>query len=185
MKSTAALALIMSLTYASEIEKGYGLGHGRRGYDDGYGRRGYDRPYKPSNRSKETVYAKCMLKDPEEENYLGGTINFVQEPYGKVNMWGNIWGVKPGLHGFHVHTLGDLRQGCASMAGHWNAELTALGASGYGGGGYGSGHGYHQGGPGPGPYDGKTGQKRFVGDLKVVQVNKNGDARVDEVDPKL
>merc|ERR1719507_148710 len=90
-----------------------------------------------------------------------------------------------GLHGFHVHTYGDLRQGCASTEGHWNAELTALGASGYGGGGYGSGHGYHQGGPGPGPYDGKTGQKRFVGDLKVVQVNKNGDARVDEVDPKL
>ena len=165
MKSIAALALAMSLTNASEMEKDYGLGYDGPGYDDGYGlhgHRGYDRPYRPSYRTKETVYAKCMLKDPEEEIYLGGAINFVQKPYGKVNIWGDIWGVWPGLHAMHVHTLGDLSQGCESTAGNW------LGAYGYGGGYYDSGYGYHKGGLGPGPYEGKTGQKRFVGELQVV-----------------
>ena len=33
---------------------------------------------------------------------------------------GSITGLSPGLHGFHVHTRGDLRQGCTSLLGHFN-----------------------------------------------------------------
>lgn len=96
-------------------------------------------------RLQETVYAKCMLKDPEEENYLGGTINMMQKPYGELLIWGDVWGVEPGKHGFHVHETGDLRQGCKSLDGHYN------GAGGDGS--YGSNDGS------------KNPNKRFIGDL--------------------
>lgn len=29
-------------------------------------------------------------------------------------MTGNVSGLKPGLHGFHVHALGDTTNGCMS-----------------------------------------------------------------------
>lgn len=103
-----------------------------------------------------------MLKDPEEENYLGGTINMMQEPYGELNIWGDVWGVEPGTHGFHVHVLGDLRQGCKSLEGHYN----------------GTGAGYSK------PKDSKS-KKRFTGDLVSAEANRNGDARIDQKDPLL
>jgi len=61
-----------------------------------------------------------MIKDPEEEAMFGGSINFSQEPYGKMQIWGSIWGVKAGSHPFHVHEFGDLREGCASTGMHWD-----------------------------------------------------------------
>jgi len=33
---------------------------------------------------------------------------------------GTVHGLTPGLHGFHVHTSGDLRLGCASLCAHFN-----------------------------------------------------------------
>ncbi|KXS09502.1 hypothetical protein M427DRAFT_64017 [Gonapodya prolifera JEL478] len=32
----------------------------------------------------------------------------------------NLTGLKPGLHGFHIHVYGDLSNGCASFGLHWN-----------------------------------------------------------------
>ena len=85
---------------------------------------GYERPvYKQSPVPKETTYAKCMMKDPEEEVLFGGAINFKQDPYGDTEVWGNLWGAKPGVHGFHVHTLGDLSGGCESLAGHYDPTM--------------------------------------------------------------
>ena len=186
MKFVAALALVASMTLAMETENyggynggynlgrrgGYGLprqgrsyGHGALGNRDlgrQYGNGGYNtRSYKPAPQyRREVTYAKCMLKDPEEENYLGGTINMRQEEYGDVYIWGDIWGVKPGKHGFHVHELGDLRQGCKSLAGHFNGVDGAY-------------------------YDSKAPGKRFIGDLKSAAANRNGDARIDQVDKAL
>lgn len=136
---------------------------GHRDLGRQYGRGGYgSRSYRPAYEApKETTYAKCMLKDPEEENYLGGTINMRQDGYGDVWIWGDVWGVEPGKHGFHVHELGDLRQGCKSLAGHYN----------------GVGDSYNQQEKIPG--------KRFIGDLKSVIANKSGDARVDQRDSAL
>ncbi|KAL6571556.1 cysteine desulfurase Selenocysteine lyase [Orobanche hederae] len=42
---------------------------------------------------------------------VSGTINFTQEGDGPTNVIGNISGLKPGLHGFHVHALGDTTNG--------------------------------------------------------------------------
>lgn len=33
---------------------------------------------------------------------------------------GTIDGLKPGLHGFHIHSSGDLSQGCDSIGDHYN-----------------------------------------------------------------
>ncbi|KAG6506712.1 hypothetical protein ZIOFF_032039 [Zingiber officinale] len=43
-----------------------------------------------------------------------GTIYFVQEGDGPTTITGSITGLKPGLHGFHVHALGDTTNGCMS-----------------------------------------------------------------------
>lgn len=214
MKFVAALALVASMTFASETEHhgpphggydlgrggygsvglgrgGYGrvdhgrvshgrVGRGRGGYGDPYdsrrvgrshGRRDLGRQYgrsgygsrsyrpKPVYQPPKTTYAKCMLKDPEEENYLGGTISLRQDGYGSVWITGDVWGVEPGKHDFHVHEYGDLRQGCKSLEGHWNG---VAGAS-------------YTDGPG----------KSYIGDLKSVIANKSGDARVDQKDSAI
>lgn len=107
---------------------------------------------------REPIYAKCLLKDPEEESYNGGVINFVQQPGKKTELWGEIWGITPGLHGFHIHALGDLREGCASTAGHFNPTGTE--------------HGAHDDHP----------HERHVGDLQQANANKHGVAYVEQHD---
>ncbi|XP_042953506.1 superoxide dismutase [Cu-Zn]-like [Carya illinoinensis] len=45
---------------------------------------------------------------------VSGTIYFTQEADGSTTVTGNTYGLKPGLHGFHVHALGDTTNGCMS-----------------------------------------------------------------------
>ncbi|KAJ6434332.1 hypothetical protein OIU84_017943 [Salix udensis] len=49
-----------------------------------------------------------------------GTINFTQEGDGPTTVTGSLCGLKPGLHGFHVHALGDTTNGCMSTGPHFN-----------------------------------------------------------------
>lgn len=37
-----------------------------------------------------------------------------------VHISGNVTGLSPGKHGFHVHETGDIRDGCKSTKGHYN-----------------------------------------------------------------
>ncbi|KAL7105043.1 hypothetical protein ACP275_07G020800 [Erythranthe tilingii] len=59
----------------------------------------------------------AVLKSSEGVN---GTIFFTQEGDGPTTVTGNVSGLKPGLHGFHVHALGDTTNGCLSTGPHFN-----------------------------------------------------------------
>ena len=50
-----------------------------------------------------------------------GEIVFTQpNPAAPVLIMGNVTGLSAGMHGFHIHLAGDLRQGCESTGPHFN-----------------------------------------------------------------
>lgn len=53
---------------------------------------------------------------------VSGTISFVQEGSGPTSVEGEIKGLNPGKHGFHVHALGDTTNGCLSTGPHFNPK---------------------------------------------------------------
>jgi len=92
---------------------------------------------------------------------VSGVVRFTQTggPTSPVSVTGNLTGLSPGHHGFHVHQLGDMSGGCKTMAGHFNPlEL-------------------HHGAPGD--------TYRHVGDLGNVLAGEDGVAVVDMVDSQL
>src|SRR5438067_11201992 len=63
----------------------------------------------------------CVLK-PTMNNKVSGVITFTQKD-GAVEITGEITGLTPGPHGFHVHEFGDLNSpdGMAT-GGHFNPD---------------------------------------------------------------
>ena len=58
---------------------------------------------------------------------VSGSATLIQHvPSGPVTLIAAISGLSPGLHGFHVHTDGDLSNNCASAAGHFNPAMVCL-----------------------------------------------------------
>ncbi|CAI0432317.1 unnamed protein product [Linum tenue] len=57
-----------------------------------------------------------------------GTVYFTQEGDGPTTVTGDISGLKPGLHGFHVHAMGDTTNGCMSTGPHFNPQGKEHGA---------------------------------------------------------
>lgn len=49
-----------------------------------------------------------------------GVLHFTQEGNEATKVFGRITGLKPGLHGFHVHAMGDTTNGCLSTGPHYN-----------------------------------------------------------------
>ncbi|EYC36418.1 hypothetical protein Y032_0898g2935 [Ancylostoma ceylanicum] len=45
-----------------------------------------------------------------------------------VKLNGTVSGLKPGVHGFHIHEKGDLGNGCVAAAGHFNPHKMMHGA---------------------------------------------------------
>lgn len=70
-----------------------------------------------------------------------------------------LQGLKPGLHGFHVHEYGDMSDKCESMCAHFNP--------------YGKSHG--------GPSD----KNRHIGDLGNITVSEDGTANGRIVDSMI
>ena len=70
-----------------------------------------------------------------------------------MRVHGEIRGLAPGQHGFHIHQYGDTTNSCTSMGGHFNPGKHSHGA----------------------PNDGT----RHVGDLGNIEANANGVAKID------
>ena len=90
---------------------------------------------------------------------VSGTVYFFQEGDGPTTVTGNLCGLKPGLHGFHVHALGDMTNGCMSTGPHYNPASKEHGA----------------------PGD----ENRHAGDLGNVEVGEDGAATFTIVDKQI
>jgi superoxide dismutase, Cu-Zn family len=96
---------------------------------------------------------------PTKGNKARGVIELRQTKDG-VCLTGKVTGLKPGLHGFHIHEYGDMRKPDGSAAGgHFNPGKT--------------GHG--------GPQD----KEHHAGDLGNIEANQDGVAQVDITAPWL
>ncbi|XP_048766647.1 uncharacterized protein LOC125673840 [Ostrea edulis] len=102
--------------------------------------------------------AVCVLKGAD--NSVTGTVHFSQEASGSpVTLTGEISGLAPGQHGFHVHQFGDNTNGCISAGAHFNPFNKEHGA----------------------PED----TDRHVGDLGNVGAGEDGIAKVNITDKMI
>lgn len=72
--------------------------------------------------------------------------------YGNTEITGELTGLNPGLHGFHIHESGDLSEGCKSAGGHYNPFNFEHGSS--------------------------TDWNRHVGDIGNIEADKDGKATI-------
>jgi superoxide dismutase, Cu-Zn family len=58
---------------------------------------------------------------------IHGVIKFSKYNNNTILIYGKIYGLKPGLHGFHIHEFGDLSNGCASSGNHFDTNNSVHG----------------------------------------------------------
>uniref|UniRef100_A0AAF5Q5X8 Superoxide dismutase [Cu-Zn] n=2 Tax=Wuchereria bancrofti TaxID=6293 RepID=A0AAF5Q5X8_WUCBA len=69
------------------------------------------------NNTKKTTAIAILHSD---RGNVSGTIRFQQDHKNLTTINGEIKGLTPGLHGFHVHQYGDTTNGCISAGPHFN-----------------------------------------------------------------
>eukprot|EP01111_Echinosteliopsis_oligospora_P016318 TRINITY_DN672_c0_g1_i1.p1 TRINITY_DN672_c0_g1~~TRINITY_DN672_c0_g1_i1.p1 ORF type:complete len:159 (-),score=50.69 TRINITY_DN672_c0_g1_i1:213-689(-) len=103
------------------------------------------------------VVAVCVLKG---DGPVKGTVHLTQDSAdGPTTITGEITGLTPGKHGFHVHEFGDTTNGCVSAGAHFNPNKKNHGA----------------------PED----EDRHVGDLGNVEANESGVATIKKTDAQI
>lgn len=88
----------------------------------------------------------CVLQS--RHNKVRGYITFKETKRG-MKITCNIAGLKPGLHGFHIHKTGNLLLGCKSLCDHFNPTNSVHGS--------------------------RTSKKRHLGDLGNIKANHLGE----------
>jgi len=92
---------------------------------------------------------------PTEGNSVSGTLTFTE---GQVE--GEITGLAPGKHGFHIHKVGDCSSGDGKSAGgHYNPESVDHGSP--------------------------SSELRHIGDLGNILADENGRAKIDITDENI
>lgn len=85
----------------------------------------------PHERNYRDTYAKCVMNDPDEENYVEGLLYLAQSPKSdQTKIWGSINGAS--YANLTINALGDLRDGCDSLGGVFNPNVSANGTPYYG-----------------------------------------------------
>ena len=96
------------------------------------------------------------ILQPTEGSKVKGTISFTKTE-GGIRVEGEVSGLTPGKHGFHIHEFGDLTSANGSAAGgHFN--------------------------PGGHPHGGPDSEHRHAGDFGNIEANGDGVAKVNFVD---
>ncbi|RUS83892.1 hypothetical protein EGW08_008373 [Elysia chlorotica] len=105
------------------------------------------------------VKAVCVLS-PGSQTTVSGTLTFTQEDSAKkTKVSGQVTGLTPGEHGFHIHEFGDYTNGCMSAGSHFNP--------------FGKSHG------------GPDSAERHAGDLGNITAGDDGVANVDISDAQI
>ncbi len=103
--------------------------------------------------TKPAAAAGIAVIQPTEGNHISGTVRFTPEG-DKVHVVGDLEGLTPGAHGFHIHEFGDATaKDGASAGGHYN--------------------------PGGAPHAGHDAKARHAGDLGNIEAGADGKAHVD------
>lgn len=102
-----------------------------------------------------TVTKAVAKVNPTVGNQVTGTVTFEVVDKG-VLIVGDFEGLKPGLHGFHVHEKGECNHDASSAGGHFNPAGTKHG----------------------GPDD----KERHAGDFGNVEANAEGKAHYERID---
>lgn len=98
--------------------------------------------------------AVCMLHQDGDSGVSGRVLFESQGDSTKITA--EVTGLSPGQHGFHIHELGDLSEGCKTAKGHYNPFAQSHG----------------------GPKD----SIRHVGDLGNITANADGVGTIELVD---
>lgn len=90
----------------------------------------------------------CCIYNDKTRKLIGYVIFDQPNSKSETTITATLEDMTPGLHGFHIHQGGDLREGCKSLGGHYNP--------------FNKTHG------------GPKSKIRHVGDLGNIKIGKNG-----------